>query len=88
MAKPDETRIIRSGNLFEHAILPQNRDEIAQLFDDPKSFLELLTGCLTLDRQGLRKSNCRGDEHYIPPESTPFPAISAGLSFQQFRGVL
>jgi hypothetical protein len=54
MAPPDETRIIRSRNLFEHAILPQNKDQIAQLFDDPKGFLELITGLLGLDKQGLR----------------------------------
>lgn len=54
MAPPDETRIVRSKNLFEHAILPQNKDQIAQLFDDPRSFLELITGFLTLDKQGVR----------------------------------
>lgn len=54
MGTPDETRIIRPTNLFEHAILPQNKDQIAQLFDDPKGFLELITGLLSLDKQGLR----------------------------------
>lgn len=50
----DETRIVRPSKLFEHAILPQNKDQIAQLFDDPKGFLELLTGFLKVDKQGLR----------------------------------
>lgn len=54
MAPPDETRIVRSKNLFEHTILPQNKDQIAQLFDDPGAVLELLTGLLTIDKQGLR----------------------------------
>lgn len=54
MASQDETRIVRSRNLFEHAILPQNKDQIAQLFDDPKGILELITGLLTVDKLGLR----------------------------------
>jgi len=54
MAPPDETRIVRSENLFEHTILPQNKDQIAKLFDDPRGVLELLTGLLTIDKQGLR----------------------------------
>ena len=54
MAPPDETRIVRSKNLFEHTILPQNKDQIAQLFDDPRGVLEVLTGLLTIDKQGLR----------------------------------
>ena len=54
MANPDETLIVRPKELFEHAILPQNKDQIAQLFDDPKGSLELLTGYLMLDKQSLR----------------------------------
>lgn len=48
MASPDETRIVRSKALFEHAILPENKDQIAQLFDDPTGFLELMTAAFTL----------------------------------------
>ena len=54
MAQPDETRIVRSKNLFVHIILRQNKDQIAQLFDDPGAVLELLTGLLKIDKQGLR----------------------------------
>jgi hypothetical protein len=54
MASTDETLIIRSKTLFEHTILPQNKDQIAQLFDDPRAVLELVTGLLTIDKQGLR----------------------------------
>ena len=54
MVPQDETRIIRSRNLFEHAILPQNKDQIAQLFEDPKCLFEVITGVLALDKQGLR----------------------------------
>ncbi|HLZ43837.1 MAG TPA: hypothetical protein VKQ11_22930 [Candidatus Sulfotelmatobacter sp.] len=54
MALPDETRIIRSKKLFEQTILPENRDQIAQLFDDPKRVLELITGMLAVDKQSLR----------------------------------
>ena len=55
MASPDETRLVRSKNLFEHTILPQNKDQIAHLFDDPGAVLELLTGLLTIEnKQGLR----------------------------------
>lgn len=54
MSPPDETRIVRSKNLFEHIILRQNKDQIAQLFDDPGAVLELLTGLLKIDKQGLR----------------------------------
>jgi hypothetical protein len=54
MVPPDETRIIRSSKLFEHAILPENKEQIAQLFDDPKGVLELITGFLAVDKQGWR----------------------------------